>query len=145
MISQAGLYGLTLYENKGFSFDYNANNTVDEASIINTGEIYSFETNDNRNNLFNEIRSANNNEIINDYTINLWISGLTQDNLDTIEELQRSIYGWIPVLEFMDNQKYLINEPFFQAAQPFNSQISHTFKVDYKPRITTLKKLEEIT
>lgn len=144
-MTQAGLYKLKLYENKQFSFLYNSEGIIDLDSISNSGDILEFETNDNRNKYANEIPSAYNNDIINNHKIELWINGLIQSNLDTLEKLQYSIYGWIPVMEFMDNQKYLINAPFFISVGPFNSQITHTFKLELKSRVSTYKKLQEVS
>jgi len=144
MISQAGLYKLTLYENKSFSFLYNADGTIDFDSISNTGDVLGFETNDNRNKYSNEIKTARNNDIVNSHKLEFWINGLIQSNLDTLEKLQSTIYGWVPVMEFMDNQIYLVNAPFFLVVLPFQSQVTHTFKLEMITRISSLRKLEEI-
>jgi hypothetical protein len=135
LITQAGLYSVNFYENKGFSFDYNVDETIDLSSISNTGETYS-----------NQIKTAFNNDIKNDHTIQLWINGLTKENLDDLERIRLSIYGFIPVLEFMDKQLYLINEPFYlNTPNSFESQASHTFNIQIKPKILTLQKLQKVT
>jgi hypothetical protein len=146
LITQAGLYSVNFYENKGFSFDYNVDETIDLSSISNTGETYTFETDSNYNQYSNQIKTAFNNDIKNDHTIQLWINGLTKENLDDLERIRLSIYGFIPVLEFMDKQLYLINEPFYlNTPNSFESQASHTFNIQIKPKILTLQKLQKVT
>jgi len=144
MISQAGLYKLTLYENKSFSFLYNADGTIDFDSISNSGDVLEFETNDNRNKYSNEIKTARNNDVVNSHKLELWINGLIQSNLDTLEKLTSSIYGWIPLIEFMNNDKYLIDVPFFEKVNPFDSQVTHTFFIELKPRLFSIKKLQSV-
>lgn len=145
MIKQAGVYKITLYENKGFSFDYNVDGSIPINSISNNGNVLELTTDSNFAEYSNGIISAGNNAIKNRHLIKFQMNGYNQQNLFTLEKIQASIYGWIPVLELMDNQTYLINEPFKQKVNPLNTQVTHTFFVELEPIIATLKNLEEIT
>lgn len=145
MITQAGIYKLKLYENKDFSFSYNEDGTVNNDSIRNSGNVLELTTDSNSAEYSNGIISAGNNAIKNAHLIKFQLNGYNQQGLFTLEKVMASIYGWIPVIELMDNQIYLINEPFKEKVGTVNTQITHTFFVELEPIIATLKNLEKIT
>ena len=143
MITQAGIYKLDLYENKYFVPTYDANGKI--TSFTYSGEVINLETNENEPKYSNDLSPGENNNIINDTTLNFNLNGLDPDVYNEIEKLQQSIYGWISVIEFMDNQKYIILEPFFPEVGTLNAQVSHTFNIDMKPRVNTVLQLVEYT
>jgi len=140
MISQAGIYKLDLYENKEVVLTYDSNGDID--SITSSGDVLNFDTDNNSPELKNNLESGENNIIINDYEISFHIDSLSQENFDIIEKLQSSIYGYIPVFEFMDGQKYIINIPFKPVIKKVNSQVSHTFDITLNPSIKTIEELQ---
>lgn len=142
MISQAGIYNLSLYENKDVVLTYSGDNIT---AISNSGDILTFNTDYNDPKFSNDLKEGNNNVVINDYTIEFHIETLDQSNFDTIESLQSSIYGWIPVIEFMDGQKYIINVEFKPEVGDLDSQNSHTFPIEMKPAIETIEELQPYT
>ena len=143
-ISQAGIAKITLYENKGFTFLYDSEGNIILSSISNTGDTLEFVTEDNSIKLSNKIEPAGNNTILNDYTLMLVLDGLEQTTFDKIEKFRSSIYGWIPVIEFMDNQTKLINVPFFEKVDSVDTQVSHTFNIEMKPQVFTFHRLENV-
>lgn len=140
MISQAGIYQLNLLENKGIVKTKNADGTI--TAITTQGDTLTFETNANRPEYKNDLDPGNNNVVINEHIKNFILNSLTDDNYNIIEQLSDSIYGWIPVIEFMDNTKYIIQTPFFGSVGKVNTQQAHTFRIELEPR---LKSLQELT
>ncbi len=138
-MEQAGLYKISLHENKGVSITYDSEGGI--SNLTSSGEVLDFETNLNKfsDNLSNSI----NNLILNEYVISIEIEGISEA-LEVITKLNNSIYGWIPVFEFMDKQEKAILTPFFQNAPEVNTSVSHTFKVEMKPRKLTAVELIDI-
>ncbi|MCP4764346.1 MAG: hypothetical protein GY870_21410 [archaeon] len=130
-MEQAGLYKINLYENKGVSVTYDSEKDI--SSLTNSGEVLDFETNLNKNKFSDNLSSANNNLLLNEYVIGIELNGIASA-MELLEKLNNSIYGWIPVFEFMDGQKKTILTPFFQNAPEVNTSVSHTFKGEMKPR-----------
>lgn len=143
MISQAGIYKLDLYENKDFEPNYDSNGLI--TAFTYGGTVLNLTSNDNEPKYSNDIDSAKNNAVINTQKLEFHLDGINKDNIDQIESLQSSIYGFIPVIEFMDRQKYIILTPFFQTLSSTETQVSHTYKIEMKPRIETLAELIEYT
>lgn len=137
---QAGIYELTLIENKGVILTFDSNNDV--TNIVSTGNTIELNTNDNVIQLSNNIDSANNNELINTYILKLELNGLDQQDLT--EQINNSIYGWIPSIEFMDGQTKLINTPFFQKVNEMDTQSTHTYFIEMAPRISVNNELIDI-
>lgn len=133
-MEQAGLYKLDLYENKGVVITW-----VDKESfsyISNTGEVISI-TNDLEPIFSKDLAEAFNNEIKYDYIFNYALNDLSTANFDEIEALSDSIYGFIAVGTYQNGKTFLINTPFFGVVQAVDSNVSHSFKVELKPRKTT--------
>lgn len=139
MISQAGIYKLTLLENKELVIVRDSNKNI--TAITTSGETIELNTDDNRPNYKNDLDSGDNNVVLNEHIKEFIISSLTEESFDEIEQLNNSIYGWIPIIEFMDNQKYIINTPFFVSIGRVNTQTSHIFKIELETRVKSLHEL----
>lgn len=132
MKRQAGLYKLTLYEAKEIGIVYNSSGEL--VSIVNSGEILSFDT-ENNTEFADALESAFNNLVRNDYSIEFKLFGL--DQISIVEQLNNSIYGWVPVFEFMDTQDKALIVPFFGVSDGVKTNTSHSYKISLKPRKNT--------
>ena len=129
MRQQAGLYKLTLYEAKDISIVWVNSEEID--SISNSGEALEFDT-ENNTQFTDALEAAFNNLVINDYNIQFGLFGL--DKVSIVEKLNNSIYGWIPVFEFMNTQNKALIVPFFGFSEQVNANTSHSYKISLKPR-----------
>ena len=96
-MEQAGLYKITLYENKDLLINY------DLFSISNSGEIIELE---NRPKLEIEPEKG-----VIKYKIFEQLNDLNQPNIDIINN---TIYGWIAKFDFLDNTTKIIDKAFFK-------------------------------
>lgn len=130
MQEQAGIYRIVLYEAKDISFSYTNNNTI--RSISNTGSIIEIENyNDSTIDLnftFTHRRSGNNKLQYKNTLIWKQI-GLNDSNLDLISQLKTSIYGWVPVIEFYNKSKKIIDNPLKFKSSEIDNNLSNHYNI----------------
>lgn len=141
MVTQAGIHTLELIEDRDFSIVRNSQGEILYNSIEATGTWYILTNNDNYVAYSDDIEEGENNVVINDYKFTMQLNGLTSANATIIEQIEQSIYGFIPVITLMNNYKYTILTPFFQKVGTMNTQQSNTYNIDVAPRISTLSNL----
>lgn len=112
-IEQAGVYKITLYENKGVSVTYNQDGSVQTFST--TGDIIVLENSDcdtmELGLSFTSKRNANN-KLKYKHTVTWTQLGLDNDNIELINTLKQSIYGWIVELEMYNGEiRRIITNP----------------------------------
>jgi len=129
MRQQAGLYKLKLYEAKDISIAYVDSEQI--SSISNSGEVLEFDT-ENYNTFQDALETAFNNLLRNDYSIAFELFGWGQ--ISIVEKLNNSIYGWVPVFEFMDTQNKVLILPFYGVSGTVDTNTSHSYNVSLKPR-----------
>lgn len=129
-MQQGGVNNIKLYENKGLSLTYDVSGNV--VSIANSGEIIDIEVK-NEPVLTQDLEEAENNEILADYSFEFIQFDFDSD--ENLSKLATSIYGFVPVYEMNDLNKYLINSPFFAQVDGLNSNESHSWSVELKPRV----------
>lgn len=129
-VEQAGIYRIILYENKGVDLVYRDANTIRE--ISNTGDVVTLENSDDDTMeldfTFKSKRSANN-KLSYKHTI-IWKQlGLDDSNIDLINTLKKSIYGWIPVIEFYNKSQKIITNPFRFTESIIDNNISNHYEI----------------
>ena len=127
MSEQSGIFKVVLYENTGISLTF-----VDETDIsaISTGG--QTVTLDCDNMLLNYISNqlvSENNKITYLHTITAKIYDLTIEILDEIEALN-SLFGWIPVIFFRNDETKIIRTPIFLQDTDFDSKETHVFDIE---------------
>lgn len=130
-MQQSGLNKLTLYENKDFEIVYTEGKVQ---SISNTGDALEFDT-ENEPKLNQDLGNAFNNDILTAYEFLFLLYDFDTYAEDVISLLSSSIYGWIPVYEMNDNDKFLILKPFFAEVGELDTKVSHSWPVTMTPRI----------
>ena len=144
-IQQSGVAKLTLYENKNFNYSIDNADSINANTITNSGDVFEYNTNDNDIEYQQNVPTAENNNVLFEHVLNLEINNLTIENYNQLQRLNSSIYGWIPEIEFMDGTRKVIEVPFWITIREFNSQQTHTFFVELRPRINTVEKLQNVT
>jgi len=130
MQEQAGIYRITLYEAKGLSITYADAQTI--KSITNIGATITLENSDcNTMELgYNfEHRRSGNNKLTYKNAITWKQIGLNNSNLDLINILKQSIYGWVPVLEFYNNSQKIIENPFKFVDSSIDNNVSNHYNI----------------
>ena len=130
-MEQAGVENIKLYENKGVSIIYNASGKI--TSISNTGDTIELDSVNDPKFKFNT-NPSDNNDLIFDYILTGYLYDMDIDTFDKLEMLYESAYGWIPEIELQNTEKILINDPFFGEAEKLETNISHDYFLEIKPR-----------
>jgi len=136
MIEQAGIYRVTLYENKGLSIIFIDNNTV--RNVTTSGATIVIENSDCETmniKLEFEHRRAASNKLKYLNTLSWILLGLTDDNIDLIAQLKESIYSWVPVIEFYNNDQKIITNPFLFDGSEIDNNVSNSFNIELKNAI----------
>jgi|GEM_PF-3692933 len=130
MEEQAGIYRFTFYEAKGLSLFYIDENTIRD--ISNTGQVVEVENSDcytiDLGYTFEHRRSGNN-RLTYKNTITWKQIGFINSNLDLINILKQSIYGWVPVLEFYNNSQKIIENPFKFVDSAIDNNVSNHYNI----------------
>lgn len=146
-MEQAGIFKITLYEDKNLTFTYpdiTDENTItgvnSEGETIELVQCYDIPKLD-----FKTL-NAENNDIVNEYQIIINIDDLTQETFDLIETISNSLYGWIPVIEQYNNNSFCILTPFkVNEYNDMNTNVSHNFLLTLKPIVKTFELIKNVT
>lgn len=134
----AGVNSIKFYENKGLSITYDGNGKV--TNISNTGETIDFNECLNNPKFEFNLNGARNNNLLYDYILNGELNDIGVDSYEKLAYFYESIYGWIPEISLNNGEKILINDPFFGESEDLNTNVSHTYFLEIKPRALTNKK-----
>lgn len=135
-MSQAGVYKISLYENKGVSFTYpDASDLFSVTGLTNTGEVIEI-TNDQRIDFDFDIKTGDNAKILFDYTLKFFLFDLTVATIQEAQKIKESVYGWLLLVTFYDGTTKFYNVPFFCPDDaPIKIQDSMAFEVTLKNRV----------
>lgn len=129
---QAGIYQITLYERKGLSLTYSDGTTL--SGVSNTGQIVSL-THGEYIKWNYENQGGKNANLLFKHTIKFWYDGLTESMKANIKTLIDSVYGWTPLIEMNNGEKYFINDLFAIQNTDMDSSKSHTWPIELKSPI----------
>lgn len=142
---QAGIKNITLYENKGITFnhydplDYSQISNIEyEGSVI---EI----TNNQLPSLDIELTLSDNGQPGLNYNLKFYLLGLILDNYDTLFQLKTSIYGWKMLIEFYDDTYRFYDAPIFCKNSKINPQFEMAYEIEMKNPVLSLAKYYEYT
>ena len=129
-MEQAGIYRITLYENKGLVFAYSDGSI---SAIANTGDILEIE---NSNCDTSEIKLTQkpqrnrNNKLRYKSLISYLIYDYSIEKLQLIETIKKSIYGWVAKIEFYNKNQRVIPSPLRLVKSSIDNNVSNSFGID---------------
>lgn len=135
---QGGIREITLYENKGISFNYfDSQNERNITDLSGQGAIILVENFQlpELGGIKKEVGRSG--RLISDYEIKFYLLGNNQENDNVIEQLHDSIYGWCALVRYYDETFKFYNVPFFLEPTEANFQQEASFEVSLKPRTQT--------
>jgi len=137
---QAGIKNITLYENKGITFNYyDGVNLNSINNLSGKGAILRIENNQQPK-LNVELAFSRSGKLLSGYTVEFFLFGLLQDNYDLINTLTGSIYGWCFLVEFYDGTLKYYNTPIFCDGGKINPSTEMSYSVELKSRVSSVTK-----
>lgn len=136
---QAGVKNITLYENKTIRFRYY--DLLDESLITDLttlGAIIEIE-NLQRPTLDIESKFGKQGKMVHDYKISFNFLGLLTTNLNLLNQLAESIYGWCFLAEFYDGTFKFYNVPLFCRSNKINPHNEMSFSVELISAVSSSK------
>lgn len=136
---QAGIKQITLYENKGISFKYwNPLNLSAITDLASTGKSILIE-NISQPTFDIKLKFGNSGKVLQDFTIEFLLLGLTLENYETLNSLKTNIYGWCFLVEFYDGTQKYYHIPTFCRQSEIKPHDEMSFKVTLQTAVGTDK------
>lgn len=129
-MEQAGIYKITLYENKGFEIHYRPNGSI--KTVSNTGETITLENADELTQdieLNIDYRRSDNNKLLYKHEINWKLLGLDADNIEKINLLKKSYYKFIPVIEYYNETQSILLNPVSLVNTSIDNNVSNSYNI----------------
>lgn len=139
-MQQAGITSIKLYENKGLSVTYTATGEV--FSVANTGELVILNESDSNPSFAFGLPSSKNSGLIHDYSIVFHINEISENADEVIHMLTASPYGWVPEIELKSGDTVLIESPFFANFREVDTNSSHTYFIEARPKVLTAAQIK---
>lgn len=140
-MEQAGVYKIVLYENKGLEFVYYGGKFTD---ITNTGDILTINSDGCETGRIEFIQNPernDNNKLQYLSEISYVLYDYSKANLQLLRSIKRSIYGWIAVLYFYDNNIRAIPTPFVFDQSRIGNE-SNSFAIELVNEIASAKPID---
>lgn len=146
-MEQAGVFKIELIENVGIDvnyFDITDDTTID--SITGTGDTFTYTDNDNNKPKFEYENGVSfNNKLDAGYSLNFQILDLTRANENDVTTITESIYGWIPVVHYLNGRTLVYNRPFFVTdIDNIDTNDSLLYTIEMNPRVETSVKVLDL-
>lgn len=136
---QAGVKNITLYENKGIAFRYYDQFDASQITeIVTLGEVILIE-NINRPRFDIDSKFTNSGRFGNSYKVEFILLGLLNDNLDLINTLANSIYGWCFLVEYYSGELMFYNLPLVCRANKIKPHDEMSFAVSLESTVASYK------
>lgn len=136
---QAGVKKITLYENKGISFRYfDQYDHSQITEVVTLGQIIEIE-NINRPKFEIDSKFLNSGRLGSSYKIEFFLFGLLSDNIDLLNRLSNTIYGWVFMVEFYSGELLFYNVPVFCRANKIKPHDEMTFSVSLETNVPSIK------
>lgn len=129
---QAGIYKISLYENKDLSFDYTGVGSI--TGINYGGNLIEIENSNDNTCMLSLVQTPernSNNELRYNSTISYILYDYSVENLQVIQKLKQSIYGWIALIEFYNGDLKIINTPLRFDNSAMKNE-SNSFSIELK-------------
>lgn len=129
---QAGIKRITLYENKGITFNfYDGVNLNSINNLSGQGVILVLE-NEQQPRFDIEHTFSKSGKLLSDYKLEFYLFGLLQDNYDLLQTFSTSFYGWCFLVEFYDNSYKFYNTPIYYTPSKINPHVAMNYEVTLK-------------
>jgi hypothetical protein len=136
---QAGVKNITLYENKGISFRYyDLFDSSQITELVTLGDVILLE-NINRPKYEINSKFTNSGRLANSYKIDFILYGLLTDNINLIEQLANSIYGWCFLVELYSGEFLFYNVPVVCRANKIKPHDEMSYSVTLETTVPTFK------
>ena len=142
---QAGIKNITFYENKGIAFRYfdplNLNAITNISSLGNVIAIDNIQ----QPSFDIKLKFSPGGNVLQDFSLDFLILGLTLESYNTLNQLKTSIYGWCFMVEFYDGSFKFYNIPVYCRESDIKPQIEMSFAIKMQtPVPTKIKYLDYI-
>lgn len=138
MNEQAGIYRISLYENKDLLFIYSRDTDNTIINILNSSTVLEIENSDcDTTDLgfsFTHRRSGNNTLKYRN-SLSWKYIGLTDSNIQLIQQIKQSIYGWVAMIEFYKDEKKIIEQPFKFVNSSIDNNVSNHYNIELQNRV----------
>ena len=131
MIEQAGVYKITLYENKDVVLNYIDSENID--NITTSGQTIEIENSDDETinlKLEFDVSQSDNNKTFYKHLLTLIKFGYDNETLEYFNDICDSIYGWIPKIEFYNGDIKVYTNPFKSNNSDGDTNISMSIGVN---------------
>lgn len=139
MLDQGGIYKLTLYENKGISYNWPDNTNEHEIdSVTTTGDTITLDICANNFELDNTWEPGFNLKLNSEHTLTFFVHNFSENSINLLEQLVESVYGWILELTMNNGKVFIIPAPFFiEGFDGVETSESESFSIDMAPQVAT--------
>jgi len=142
---QAGIKNITLYENKGIAFRFwNPGNLYAITDLVSTGQVILIE-NLQRPEFEIKLKFGKSGKVLQDFSMEFLLLGLTLENYDLLGKLKTNIYGFCFLVEFYDGSTKFYNTPLFCKESDIKPHEEMSFKVKLETPVATDKNYLEYT
>ena len=126
MQEQAGIYKVTLIENKDISIIYQGENI---SQISGGGQSIEL---DNEQEIVLEFtpQRGKNSRLLFQYQLNYKAFDLSKETKTIINSIKKSIYGWLACIEFYDTTKRIITSPLKFSTGNINNNTSNHYEIN---------------
>jgi hypothetical protein len=145
MMYQAGIKHITLIEHTGISWTHY--DILDENKISNIESTGAQILIDNWQRPVFDIEMKPNDlgRVGYEYNLEFLLFGYVNENLDTIERLRESIYGWAMLVEYYDETQKFYPFPVWFDESGLKPQDEMSFEVKLQTRVPTMQQHLEYT
>lgn len=130
-MQQAGVDQILLYENKNLTYLYYDADTI--VNLVTDGDILTF-VNDELPYLFIEPQLNDNAKSAFLYGVQVTIFLFNDTSVAKLAQIQESIYGWKPVIKFLDGTLKFLDEVLFFDKSEIDPNESMSFNVKLEAR-----------
>lgn len=124
MTEQAGVYKVDLIENNNISATYSGDNIT---SISGSGATINLLNDQEITFKFSPIRGKNN-KIQYKYELGFKDYDLSIENINLMNQIRQSIYGWIAKIEFYNKEIKIVNTPLKFVNSNLNNAVSNHYQ-----------------
>ncbi len=125
MIEQAGIYKVSLIESKELSYRYFGNNI---SEILATGAVIDLENNQLPKFTLQPQRDKNN-KLKFSYNLEWNFFNFSKENKALINQVKKSIYGWVAKIEFYNGEIKIITSPLRFNNSVIDNNISNSYNI----------------
>jgi hypothetical protein len=137
-MEQAGIYKITLYENKGVSILYNSDGSI--YSLENTGDTIEI-TNEQKPFMNITPNRSRNNKLSFTYNLNFNIYKISKTVTAEINQLKKSVYGWLAKINYYNQDIKFLNTPLFFDSSNINNNSANYYPITLNNRTSSKQKL----